>query len=154
MNWFWINIPAALVFVGLWSGIPMWLVLKRPDRGPESLAVQAPRPGSARLRLPSRRSWRSRSAASSRWACDRNQGGEMTAVVSRGRAKATWLSGVADLVILAVAFVMMACAAPSLAHPGPHGATAQSASVYTSSLITGSRSARWTGRAGQGRRAG
>ena len=41
MNWFWMNIPAALVFVGLWSGIPMWLVLKRPDRGPESLAVQA-----------------------------------------------------------------------------------------------------------------
>lgn len=42
MNWFWMNIPAALVFVGLWSGIPMWLVLKRPDRGPGSLAVQAP----------------------------------------------------------------------------------------------------------------
>ena len=42
MNWFWMNIPAALVFVGLWSGIPMWLVLKRPDRGPQSLAVQAP----------------------------------------------------------------------------------------------------------------
>jgi hypothetical protein len=42
MNWFWMNIPAALVFLGLWSGIPLWLVLKRPDRGPESLAVQAP----------------------------------------------------------------------------------------------------------------
>ncbi len=54
------------------------------------------------------------------------------------RAKATWLSGAVGLVILAVAFVMMACAAPSLAHARPHGATAQSASVYTSSLITGS----------------
>jgi len=42
MNWFWMNIPAALVFVGLWSGIPMWLVLRRPDRGPQPLAVQAP----------------------------------------------------------------------------------------------------------------
>ena len=42
MNWFWMNIPAALVFVGLWAGIPMWLVLKRPDRGPASLAVQSP----------------------------------------------------------------------------------------------------------------
>jgi hypothetical protein len=61
----------------------------------------------------------------------------MTAVVSRERAKATWLSGVAGLVILAAAFVMMACAAPSLAHPRPHGATAQPPSVYTSSLITG-----------------
>jgi hypothetical protein len=78
----------------------------------------------------------------------------MTAVVSRGRAKATWLSGVAGLVILAAAFVMMACAAPSLARPRPLGATAQSVSVYTSSLIIGSWSARWTGRAGQGRRAG
>jgi hypothetical protein len=69
----------------------------------------------------------------------------MTAVVSRERAKATWLSGVAGLVILAIAFVMMACAAPSLAHPRPHGATTQPASVHTSSLITGSWSARWTG---------
>jgi hypothetical protein len=42
MNWFWMNIPAALVFVGLWAGIPMWLVLKRPDRGPASLAAQSP----------------------------------------------------------------------------------------------------------------
>jgi len=78
----------------------------------------------------------------------------MTAVLSRERAKATWLSGVAGLIILAVAFVMMACAAPSLTHPRPHGATAQSASVHTSSLITGSWSARGTGLAGQGRRAG
>ena len=31
MNWFWMNIPAAVVFFGLWSGIPMWLVLKHPD---------------------------------------------------------------------------------------------------------------------------
>jgi hypothetical protein len=73
----------------------------------------------------------------------------MTAVVSRERAKATWLNGVAGLVILAVAFVMMACAAPSLAHPRPHGATAQPASVYTSPPITAS----WTGRAAQARRA-
>ena len=77
----------------------------------------------------------------------------MTAVVSRERAKATWLSGVVGLVILAVAFVMMACAAPSLAHPGPHGATAQPASVYTSSLTSGSGSASWAPWAGQGGRA-
>jgi hypothetical protein len=42
MNWFWMNVPAALVFVGLWAGIPMWLVLKRPDRGPASPAVHSP----------------------------------------------------------------------------------------------------------------
>ena len=42
MNWFWMYIPAALVFFGLWSGIPMWLVLRHPDRGPAPLAVQPP----------------------------------------------------------------------------------------------------------------
>jgi hypothetical protein len=78
----------------------------------------------------------------------------MTAVVSRERAKATWLSGVVGLVIVAVAVAMMACAAPSLAHPRPHGAPVRPASVSTSSLITGNWSAGWTGRAGQGRRAG
>ena len=77
----------------------------------------------------------------------------MTAVVSRERAKATWLTGVVGLVILAAAFVMMACAAPSLAHPRSPGTVAQSASVYTSSLITGARSASPAGPAGQGRRA-
>ncbi len=81
-------------------------------------------------------------------------GEAMTAVVSRERAKAPWLSGVVGLVILAAAFMMMAWAAPSLAHPRPHGAPAPPATVSTSSLITGSWSATWTGRAGQGRRAG
>ena len=77
----------------------------------------------------------------------------MTAVVSREDAKATWLTGVVGLVILAAAFVMMAYAAPSLPHPRPHGALTQAAGVYTSSLITESWSASWAGRAGQGRRA-
>jgi hypothetical protein len=77
----------------------------------------------------------------------------MTAVVSRERATATWLTGVVGLVILAAAFAMMACAAPSLANPRPHGAMTRSADVYTSSLITGSWSATGAGRTGQGRRA-
>jgi hypothetical protein len=73
----------------------------------------------------------------------------MTAVVSGERVRATWLTGIAGLVILAAAFVMMACAAPSLAHPRPHGPVTQPASVTTSSLMAAS----WAGRAGQGRRA-
>jgi hypothetical protein len=73
----------------------------------------------------------------------------MTAVVSRESAKATWLTGAAGLLILAVAFVMMACAAPSLVHARPHGAVTQAASVYTSSVIMESWSASQTGRAGQ-----
>jgi uncharacterized lipoprotein YajG len=75
----------------------------------------------------------------------------MTAVVSQERAKAAWLTGLAGLVILAAAFVMMACAAPSLAHPRPHPVLAQPARVNTSSLITGAASR--TGRAGQVHRA-
>jgi hypothetical protein len=76
----------------------------------------------------------------------------MTSVVSRERAKATWLTGAAGLLILAVTFVMMACAAPSLVHARPHGAVTQAASVHTSSVIMESWSASRTGRAGQVRR--
>jgi hypothetical protein len=56
----------------------------------------------------------------------------MTAVVSRERAKGTWLTAVAGLLILGVAFVMMACAAPSLAHMRAHSAAPQAAKVYSS----------------------
>ncbi len=29
-----VNIPLMAAFLGLWVGIPMWMVLKRPDRAP------------------------------------------------------------------------------------------------------------------------
>jgi hypothetical protein len=29
-----INIPLMVLFLALWTGIPLWLVFKRPDRGP------------------------------------------------------------------------------------------------------------------------
>ena len=35
------NISLAVLFVALVSGIPLWLVLRHPDRGPET-AVAAP----------------------------------------------------------------------------------------------------------------
>lgn len=35
-----INIPLMVLFLGLMTGIPMWMILKRPDRAPrESAAV-------------------------------------------------------------------------------------------------------------------
>ena len=71
----------------------------------------------------------------------------MTAVVSKEHAKATWLLGVAGLVILAVAVVMMACAAPSLARPRPHAAMALPTGVHTSGQITRSGQASRAGRA-------
>jgi hypothetical protein len=65
----------------------------------------------------------------------------MATVVSREQAKATWFTGLAGLLILVAAFVMMACAAPSLVHPQPHAAGTQATTVYTTSLIIQS----WSG---------
>jgi hypothetical protein len=31
-----IIIPLAVLFMALWTGIPLWLVFKHPDRGPEA----------------------------------------------------------------------------------------------------------------------
>ena len=42
MNWFCMYIPAALACAGLWPGIPMRRVLKRPDRGQQPQVVPAP----------------------------------------------------------------------------------------------------------------
>ena len=60
----WINIPFMVLFFGLWVGIPMWMIFKRPDRAPrESRAVpQAQRAYehayAARRRQPAaRRTW-------------------------------------------------------------------------------------------------
>jgi hypothetical protein len=77
---------------------------------------------------------------------------DMAAAVSRERATATWLTGLAGLVILAAAVVMMAGAAPSLAHPRPHGPAAPPASVSTSWLMT--RNGPVSGAARVGRAAG
>jgi hypothetical protein len=73
----------------------------------------------------------------------------MTAVVSTERAKATWLTAVAGLLILAAAFVMMACAAPSIMHARPLGAPTKVAGGYASWMSTDSRSAIRLGAAGQ-----
>jgi hypothetical protein len=39
MSWFWMNIPLAVAFFGVWVGVPMWLILKHPDRGPAPVAA-------------------------------------------------------------------------------------------------------------------
>ena len=41
MNWLWLNIPLMVLFAAAVAGIPLWLVLRRPDFGPEA----ASRPG-------------------------------------------------------------------------------------------------------------
>jgi hypothetical protein len=39
MNWLWMNVPLMAVFFVAWTGIPLWLSLRHPDTGPETLAV-------------------------------------------------------------------------------------------------------------------
>lgn len=51
MLWFWLNVPLAAVFVGLWCGIPLWKVLKNPGWGAQPTAgrsVKAAEPVLAR----------------------------------------------------------------------------------------------------------
>ena len=41
MTMLWINVLLAIPFIALWAGIPMWLVLRRPDTKPAIAAAPA-----------------------------------------------------------------------------------------------------------------
>jgi hypothetical protein len=41
MGWFWLNMPLAALFFAAWSGIPLWMVLRRPGRRGEP-AIRIP----------------------------------------------------------------------------------------------------------------
>jgi hypothetical protein len=41
MTWLLYNIPLMILFFALWVGIPMWLVLRRPDTGPQAAQTGA-----------------------------------------------------------------------------------------------------------------
>jgi len=43
MTMLWINVLLAIPFIALWAGIPMWLVLRRPDIKPAIAAAPAVR---------------------------------------------------------------------------------------------------------------
>jgi hypothetical protein len=43
MTWLLLNIPLMVLFFALWAGIPVWLVLKRPDAKPSLAAAPAVR---------------------------------------------------------------------------------------------------------------
>ncbi len=43
MTMLWINVLLAIPFIALWTGIPMWLVLRRPDTKPAIAAAPAVR---------------------------------------------------------------------------------------------------------------
>ncbi len=48
MTWIWMNMPLAALFFGLWVGIPLRMVLRRPDAGPDTAAAPAARTVPAR----------------------------------------------------------------------------------------------------------
>ena len=50
MSWLWLNIPLMVLFAAAVAGIPLWLVLRRPDFGPET----ASRPGLVPARVAAR----------------------------------------------------------------------------------------------------
>jgi hypothetical protein len=35
MFWFWLNIPVATACFAAWCGIPLWMVVRHPNWGPE-----------------------------------------------------------------------------------------------------------------------
>ena len=37
----WINVLLAVPFIALWAGIPLWLVLRRPDTRPQPAGATA-----------------------------------------------------------------------------------------------------------------
>ncbi len=41
MNWFWLNVPAMVVFFAAITGIPLWLSFRHCDTGPEILLVES-----------------------------------------------------------------------------------------------------------------
>ena len=47
MTWLLMNIPLMVLFVALCAGIPLWLVLRHPDRKP-ALAAAPPSPACPR----------------------------------------------------------------------------------------------------------
>ena len=37
----WINVLLAIPFIALWAGIPLWLVLRRPDTRPQPATARS-----------------------------------------------------------------------------------------------------------------
>jgi hypothetical protein len=41
MNWFWMNVPAMVVFFAAITGIPLWLSFRHCDTGPATVAASS-----------------------------------------------------------------------------------------------------------------
>jgi hypothetical protein len=47
MMWFWLNIPLAVACFGAWCGIPLAMVLRKPDWGSAKVGSAEPKPAVA-----------------------------------------------------------------------------------------------------------
>jgi hypothetical protein len=49
MNWIWLNMPlGALIFLAM-AGIPLWMVIRHPDTGPDARAARRAAQAPARV---------------------------------------------------------------------------------------------------------
>ena len=49
MNWIWLNMPlGALIFLAM-AGIPLWMVIRHPDAGPDARAARRAAQAPARV---------------------------------------------------------------------------------------------------------
>lgn len=46
-TWFWLNVPFMVLIFGAVTGIPMWLVFRRPDTGPGASTPAASTPAAS-----------------------------------------------------------------------------------------------------------
>jgi hypothetical protein len=56
--WLWVNLSFGALFVLAIVGIPLWMVLRRPDTGPGAAAAPAARPAHALAREATAHVWR------------------------------------------------------------------------------------------------
>ena len=42
MNWFWLTVPLAVVVIGIWIGVPVWLAVMHPDEALPLPAMRTP----------------------------------------------------------------------------------------------------------------
>ena len=56
--WLWVNLSLGAMFVLAIVGVPLWLVIARPDTGPQSVSAAAWRRQTIRERAASQPAWR------------------------------------------------------------------------------------------------
>jgi hypothetical protein len=90
--WLWVNLSFGTLFVLAIVGIPLWMVLRRPDTGPGTAAMPAARPAHALAREATAHAWQA-----ARWqsraagvAGSRREAGSQRTARQRVRPELDW----------------------------------------------------------------